>query len=201
VKFCNGCKIEKSFSEFHKQKNGKFGLRGRCIQCAYVYNIKTASERSKRYYEKNKEQQRIKAKQRYLENPEKAIQSVLKSRQKHIEKYSAYSKQYELKNKEARLKKAKVWRENNPDKVAKLSIKRRTSEQNRTPEWSNSEAISKIYKLRDRLNNMASSIKYHVDHVIPLNAKLASGLHVIENLRIILASENMSKRNKYEVTL
>ena len=201
VKLCNGCKIEKPFSEFHKQKHGKFGLRGRCNACCNVYNKKTSKERRKRYYEKHKEAERLKAKQRYDANPKKAIEATLKSRIKYIDKYLEYSRQYELENKEVRLEKTKVWRKNNPDKVAVLGVKRRTSEQKRTPDWGNKKEIGKIYKLRDRLNDMAGFIKYHVDHVIPLNAKLASGLHVIENLRIILASENMSKQNKYEVTL
>lgn len=59
----------------------------------------------------------------------------------------------------------------------------------RTPAWSETEEILDFY------NKCPAG--YHVDHIIPLQGKIVSGLHVLSNLQYLLASENMSKGNRY----
>jgi len=59
----------------------------------------------------------------------------------------------------------------------------------RIPKWANLEKIREIYK--------KSKKGYHVDHIIPLQGKNVSGLHVENNLRIIKATSNLSKGNKF----
>lgn len=44
----------------------------------------------------------------------------------------------------------------------------------------------------------STGIVHHVDHVIPLQGRTVSGLHVAGNLRVITASENVKKHNRYE---
>ena len=40
---------------------------------------------------------------------------------------------------------------------------------------------------------------WHIDHIIPLQGKMVSGLHVPSNLQVMLGSENIGKKNKFEV--
>lgn len=201
VKYCNQCKVEKDFSSFHKQQHGKFGLRGRCIDCVKSSQDKEQNRiKSQRWVKNNKEKALANARAYYKKNRDKCILATKQSKIKHYDKHLAYSKEYEAKNKEKRLLKSRNYAKNNPEKVALIALKRRVKEKQCTPLWAKSSDFTRIYKLRDRLNKEAGYIKYHIDHVIPINAKLATGLHVIQNLKITLAAYNMSKQNKYEVT-
>lgn len=63
--------------------------------------------------------------------------------------------------------------------------------------WRDTTAIRLIYKEMRRLNREAGYIKYHVDHIIPVHSNLVCGLHVENNLNIILGSDNEKKGNKF----
>lgn len=61
----------------------------------------------------------------------------------------------------------------------------------RIPAWSEIEEIKEFYK------NCPNG--YEVDHIIPLQGNLVSGLHVLANLQYLPMSENRSKGNRYNV--
>lgn len=63
----------------------------------------------------------------------------------------------------------------------------------RTPPWSELLEISDFY---------ANCPKgFHVDHEIPLRGKNVSGLHVLSNLKYLLAADNLSKGNRYIISI
>ena len=68
--------------------------------------------------------------------------------------------------------------------------KRRASKLQRTVPWSNLEEIANFYK--------ACPKGLEVDHIIPLQGKYVSGLHVLNNLQYLTKSQNSSKGNRYE---
>jgi len=67
----------------------------------------------------------------------------------------------------------------------------KTSKIQRTVSWSELDKIKEFY------NNCPQG--HHVDHIIPLNGEKVSGLHVLENLQYLPASDNCSKNNKFEI--
>lgn len=70
-------------------------------------------------------------------------------------------------------------------------MKRYTAKLQRTPVWADLNKIKEIYA------NCPPG--YEVDHIIPLQGELVSGLHVPNNLQYLTKSENCSKGNRYEI--
>ena len=73
MKICSKCGIEKPITEFHKNKIGKYGVRGNCKECVKLYKKQyneDNKERIKQYYENNKEHYKQYYKQ-YYENKAK----------------------------------------------------------------------------------------------------------------------------------
>lgn len=80
-----------------------------------------------------------------------------------------------------------------------LLQKYRTAKMNRTPIWTTENDIwmmREIYELSELRSRLTRS-QWNVDHIIPLQGKLVSGLHVPSNLQVIPATQNIKKYNNY----
>lgn len=86
------------------------------------------------------------------------------------------------------------WAKNNPGVVNARNNLRYSRKLNATPKWANEESIKQIY-IKCAEITKETGIKHNVDHIIPLQGELVSGLHVENNLRIISAIENAKKHN------
>jgi hypothetical protein len=67
----------------------------------------------------------------------------------------------------------------------------KSSKIQRTVGWTETDKIKLFYSKCPK--------GYHVDHIIPLNGELVSGLHVLSNLQYLPAKENCSKSNTYSI--
>ena len=89
------------------------------------------------------------------------------------------------------------WKSSNPDKDRAAKAANRADRIMRVPAWANRERIRSYYNVCGFFNEVNGYAKYHVDHIIPLNGKTVSGLHVHNNLQVILAKENLQKGASY----
>jgi hypothetical protein len=67
-----------------------------------------------------------------------------------------------------------------------------------TPNWADLEAIKQVYIQAQELTKQ-TGIPHEVDHIIPIQGKLVSGLHVLANLQILTEKENQIKNAKFKV--
>jgi hypothetical protein len=86
-------------------------------------------------------------------------------------------------------------------KIAAYEAARRALKMQRTPTWLteiDKERIQNEYQLA-ALQTKITGKSWHVDHIIPLQGDLVSGLHVPSNLMAMLGRDNISKHNNFEV--
>lgn len=124
------------------------------------------------------------------------------SRKESPEKYRASVRKSALKNYKNILNKNNLYRKNNPEKVTKWKKNDRKNNKVRILadnasrrsllKNKNTVEILQMYALRDFYISMSLGEQFHVDHIIPLSK---GGEHVIENLQVIPAIDNLRKSN------
>ena len=115
------------------------------------------------------------------------------------EKVLSYKKEQYEKHKEAHLAQKRIYRQANKGKINALATKRKVRVKLRTPVWADVAKIKAYYEVCAFFNEVNGYTKYHVDHVVPLQGDVVSGLHVQNNLQIIPWLDNIRKKNKFEV--
>ena len=155
----------------------------------------------KTYAQKNREAANKRNREWKKANPEKVKEMHKKYAEKHKEVLAAKSLRWKKANPERVAEVSRKTRLKNKARVLATKAKYRASKRNKTPIWADKEhlwLIKQAYELAI-LRTKQFGFLWHVDHIIPLNGVNVSGLHVIENIQVIPAAENLLKNNKYEI--
>ena len=163
---------------FAKNKTAKDGLKNICRKC-----------------------DSIRAKEWYAENREKRLQSCKKYRENNLELCKNRTNTYYKNNKEKIKVYQKQYRDSDKSKGASKRARYRAKLSNRTPKWLSKEDLKLIdakYAIA-RWLSIVVGVNYEVDHIVPLNGRTVSGLHVPHNLSIVKESENRAKGNRFKL--
>ena len=120
----------------------------------------------------------------------------------HPEKMKAYKQAWQEKNRVEQRARLNKWKKDNPEKVLADFHKRRASQINATPKWYGEFDAFVMHEaaLLSRRRSVVTNVKWHIDHMIPLQSKTASGFHCAANIQVIPEALNVRKRNTMTFT-
>ena len=136
--------------------------------------IACARLRAVKWQKVNREKRNERSRRWYAANQEKLTEYKRNWNAANTDKWDAYSRKWDKANLEKRVAYAGKYR------AAKLRA---------IPLWADLKIIEEFY--------INCPYGYVVDHVVPLQGKNVSGLHVLNNLAYLTKSENSQKSNNF----
>lgn len=200
MKTCKSCHAEKQETEFYGYKDGR--LQPNCKACK--------KDRSLRWYADNRERVLANVALYRQNNPEKCREIKREWEKRYAAELNEFRRQWARDHPESRRKSRAKWNDANRERIAKVNsawqkanreacsaywAAYHASKLNATPKWADLKAISRVYAEARRLTK-ETGIQHQVDHTVPLNGETVRGLHVVENLQILPASDNSRKGNR-----
>ena len=221
MKVCTKCRSAKPLEQFHNNKTKKDGKGSNCKACHaasskafYETNRDHYRAVSKAWREANRERERAASKARYETNREhnltrnkdwreanreRNLARIKAWREANRERERAASAVWREANRERERAASKAWREANPEKMSASTAKRRAAKLQRTIALSpeHEAELKRIYAEAKHISETTET-PHHVDHIVPLQGKEMSGLHVPWNLEVVPARQNLAKSNKVD---
>lgn len=135
-------------------------------------------------------------------NPEKRKEYDQRWRAKNPEKARASAMNWHAANKKRVQEMISSWYASNPHVRAAKEAKRRAEKRARVPSWFGEfdAFVMREAAALARMRKAVTGMEWHVDHMIPLLARKASGLHCAANLQVIPAFLNIRKLNRLSMT-
>jgi hypothetical protein len=160
----------------------------------------TAQDARKAYVAKwhaaNRERVRAHKAAYYERNRQEAIERACRYNRDNPEKNRAAGAKWREQNKDVTRAKSQRWAAANGHKIRASVIARRQARRVATPAWADRLLMADIYRYARIVRD--AGIDCHVDHVLPLRGRAVSGLHVPDNLTVLLAEHNLRKGNRYD---
>lgn len=167
-------------------------------------NPEKNAEYAKAFRERNPESCKASTRKWYEANKEYKLGKEIERRKKDWEAY----KEGVRKNRanrtpeqiEAEYERRKAYRQSRAAELVAWNAKRRAATKKRTPIWLTAEDIAAMEALyvEARRRTQEEGVEYHVDHVLPLQGKYVSGLHMPSNMQVLLGTENQKKTNLWK---
>ncbi len=164
-----------------------------------------AKAKQREYYLKNKERL-LEQNKAWIESNIESVRAARKLRFSKLsdearEAYNAKARIRYHQKKEWNANRKRVYKSATKHLTNASASKRRAALLQRIPIWQtefDELKIKCIYSVAAMLTKVNNE-PWTVDHIIPLQGKIVSGLHVPSNLQLMRARENEAKRNKYEI--
>jgi hypothetical protein len=193
MKQCRICLQEKDYTGFYPRASSADGYRHDCKECCIA--------RSKARYRKDLEASRAWHREHHHQkieaNPNWYAEHYAANQDKFRRQNAAY---YHTRYRDRRLIAAKKWVAENRGKSNAIKKAYKVAKARACPAWLTEDEHWMMYEAYELAHLRSELLGYvwHVDHIIPLQGRTVSGLHVPWNLQVIPGVDNMSKSNKFQ---
>jgi len=172
----------------HPEFEGLRRVSGACVECG--------RQQTRKYRAADPE----KTQAHRTKNNAKVAEQRRQDPSKHAAKIAA-DRAYRAANPDKIANMKRVWAIKNPGATSAFAKLRKHAKKQRTPKWLTKDDLwimREAYALAVLRTKMLG-ILYEVDHIIPLQGELVSGLHVPLNLQVIPQKLNRAKWNHFQV--